>query len=169
MRYGLVACGGGFVLLAVIFTLQNRQDIDSEELARRCATSRPAWNGYQEDIKEIGARPVAAWHGRPASARVSHPAIWVSFELTPPWSMWRAALPILLKTPEGAVLQSVRSERDGPIRRYYFELPPDAGITTPPWLEVQYPHTRMRILLSEDGRWEAPSTASLPENDVSTP
>jgi len=151
-----VACGVAlFVALVLLFTIINSHELTSEELIRRCILSDPAWNGYQEDIKEIGARPVAQWHGEPVALEVLQDGVRLTMRLEAPWDGWEAALPVLLKDPEEHVHRDVRSERDGNLRIYHFSAIPGAGTSAPPWLEIQYPHTKRRIHLDPSGHWQA--------------
>lgn len=124
------------------------------ELVRRCKASQPAWNGYQEDIKEIGARAVARWHGAPVSAKVMPDAVEITFRLEAPWDAWEAAVPVLLRDPEGRVMRDTGDRRDGAQRVYQFDRSALSGESAPPWLEIQYPHTRRRLFFT-DGHWSA--------------
>lgn len=141
-------------LIAVIAAV-NAQDPDPAMLAERCRTSQPAWNGYQEDIKEIGARPVARWHGRPLSLTCLPGEVRVVFFLESPWDAWECALPVLLKDPEGRVARNDADERDGAQRTYIFKRPEASAEPTPPWLEIQYPHVKQRLFLDAKGEWHA--------------
>ena len=142
-------------LVAVVATLTSR-DPSGAELSRRCEASQPAWNGYQEDIKEIGARQVARWHGGPLSLTVKPGEVRLTMALKPPWDVCEAALPILLKDPEGRVARNDADEINGPNRIYIFNRATSAGEPLPPWLEIQYPHTKRRLFLDADGAWNAP-------------
>ncbi|MCF6285408.1 MAG: hypothetical protein L3K26_09490 [Candidatus Hydrogenedentes bacterium] len=154
-RFALTLTGVLFLFLVAAFTLLNSRELASDELARRCAASRPAWNGYQEDVKEIGTRPVAQWRGHPTALTLSGGTVHLVFELGAPWDAWDAVLPVLLKTPEGQVLQNVRHERNGSSRTYVFFLSSASETPVPPWLEIQYPHTRQRLYLNAHGAWQA--------------
>lgn len=146
---GLLLAG----LVAVIATV-TAQDPPVAELVRRCKAAQPAWNGYQEDIKEIGARPVAQWHGAPIFAVVKPGAVEIIFQLTPPWDAWEAAVPVLLRDPEGRVMRDTGDHRDGALRVYQFDRSAMVDEPAPPWLEIQFPHTRRKLFLT-DGHWSA--------------
>jgi len=145
-------------LIAVIAAV-NAQDPDPAVLAQRCRASQPAWNGYQEDIKEIGARPVARWHGEPISLICRTGEVRLVFALESPWDAWECALPMLLKDPEGRVTRNDADERDGARRVYVFKRPETSTEPAPPWLEIQYPHVKRRIFLDAKGEWHAPAAA----------
>lgn len=141
-------------LIAVIAVV-NAQDPDPAVLAERCRASQPAWNGYQEDIKEIGARPVARWHGEPLSLAVAPGEVRLVFKLASPWDAWECALPVLLKDPEGRIARNDSDEREGPQRTYIFKRPEASAEPTPPWMEIQYPHVKQRLYLDAKGEWHA--------------
>lgn len=130
-----------------------------EELVRRCAASQPAWNGYQEDIKEIGAGPVARWQGRPLALSVVGKTIRLTMALESPWADWEAALPLLLKTPEGQVFRNAGYEHQPEGCVYLFETTTDHTTILPPWVDIQYPHTRKRLHLDGVGHWRAPEAS----------
>lgn len=154
----LIAIALTVALIALIATV-NAQDPSQAELVKRCRASQPAWNGYQEDIKEIGARPVARWQGTPVSMSVTSSEVRLTMKLAPPWDNWDCALPILIKDPEARVLRNDRDERQGDLRVYLFNLQAMAGEPMPPWLEIQFPHTRQRLFLDADGNWHNPDDA----------
>lgn len=146
-------------LVAVIAAV-NAQDPSPADLVLRCRASQPAWNGYQEDVKEIGARPVARWHGEPVSLTFKPGEVRLTMALSPPWDAWEAALPVLLKDPEGRVVRNDFDEREGALRVYVFKRPETAADPRPPWLEIQFPHTRQRLYLGTDGTWRRPADSS---------
>ncbi len=146
-----------FALVAVVATVTST-DLSDAELLKRCRASQPAWNGYQEDIKEIGARQVARWHGKPVALNVSPDAVRLSMAVSPPWDAFEAAIPVLLKDPEGRVARDDGDEREGTLRVYRFDRPAAAGEPVPPWIEIQYPHTKQRIFLDSKGAWQSPET-----------
>lgn len=155
MRVAAAVCAALFALLVGVLAFLNARELPPEELVRRCNACHPAWNGYQEDIKVIGARPVARWRGTPVALEVAPDAIRLTMALDPPWDAWDAALPLLVRDPEGQVHRNTGAERAGPLRIYQFPAPPDAALSPPPWLEIQYPHTKRRIHLSPAGTWRA--------------
>ncbi len=164
-RYVLTFFGLAFFLLVAVIATTTQQEISPDALLQRCEVSQPAWNGYQEDIKEIGAGPVAQWHGYPTDLRVSGNTVHLTFHLEAPWRDWEAALPILIENPEGHVIQTERNERQGEARVYVATLPPEDSVTSPPWLEIQYPHTRERIFLDETGAWTRSPESTVPPED----
>lgn len=155
MRIAAAAGAMLFAALVALFTIINAQDISQEELARRCNTSSPAWNGYQEDIKAIGARSVAKWRGEPVAAEATSDGVRVSMALQPPWDEWPAALPLLLKDPLGETHRNVEAVKKDGLRVYLFPPIPGTGQSPPPWVELQYPHTKQRLHLNAGGKWRA--------------
>ena len=155
MRIAGIVCAALFLALVGVFTVLNMRELPPEELTRRCDASNPAWNGYQEDIKEIGARPVARWHGEPVALEVLPDQVRLTLLLAPPWDTWDAALPLLVQDPEGQVHRNTRTERDGARRVYIFPPVASAPLSPPPWVEIQYPHTKRRIHLDVEGKWRA--------------
>lgn len=145
------------VALVSVIAAVNAQDPSPADLALRCRASQPAWNGYQEDVKEIGARPVARWHGEPVSLTVKDGEVRLTMALSPPWDAWEAALPVLLKDPEGRVVRNDSDQREGSLRVYVFNRPETAGDPKPPWLEIQFPHTKQRLYLDAEGTWRRAS------------
>ena len=67
----------------------------------------------------------------------------------------QAALPLLLKDPEGHVYRNTDSARDDAGRVYHFPPIPGTDLSFPPWVELQYPHVKRRIHLDAQGRWRA--------------
>ena len=161
LHSALILAGLFFLLLIAVFTLRNSSVLAPAELARRCAESRPAWNGYQEDIKEIGARPVARWHGWPSRLTLSGATVRLVFELEPPWDNWNAALPVLLKTPDGQTFRNEGFVRDGTTCIYTFQLLADSDVSRPPWLEIQYPHIKQRLYLNAEGAWHGEPSGAI--------
>jgi hypothetical protein len=155
----LVATATAVLLVAVVAVLAavNAQDPSPGVLAERCRACQPAWNGYQEDIKEIGARPVARWHGQPVSLSYLPGEVRLTMALQPPWDTAEAALPVLLKDPEGRVMRDDVNEISGSYRVYRFLRPASEKEPVPPWLEIQYPHTKQRLFLDVQGDWHAPA------------
>ncbi len=161
MRYIALLAGFIGLLFVVVAYLAGGQTLSPEELLRRCAASQPAWNGYQEDIKEIGAGPVAQWQGRPVSLRVAGKTVYLTVALEAPWAEWEAALPLLMKTPEGQVYRQVRYRHEAGECVYEFDALSTDVSTLPPWLDIQYPHTRKRLYLDGAGRWHAAETSAI--------
>ncbi|MBI1318040.1 MAG: hypothetical protein GC168_03690 [Candidatus Hydrogenedens sp.] len=146
---GLLIIGGIVGVIAVA----GRPDIPLDELVRRCAQSTPTWDSYQEDIKgQIGAAPVAEWHGEPVWARHEGAVIEVAFSVSPPWNDYPCSLPMLLRDPFGEVHLARQAENLDGVFVYRFELRsnPDAGL---PWVEIHYPHQERRLSLRSDGTW----------------
>lgn len=158
MRVAAAAGAVLFVAAVLFFTLLNARPIAQEDLFARCAASQPAWNGYQEDIKEIGARPVAQWHGAPLSLEVSAGEVRLIMSLDPPWDAWEAALPLLIRDPEGHVHRDRATTREGAQRVYHFPPIVENSDPLPPWIEIQYPHTKRRLFLDAAGAWHANET-----------
>jgi hypothetical protein len=75
--------------------------------------------------------------------------------LEPPWDAFEAAIPVMLKDPEGRVMRNDANEIDGANRVYIFTRKESADEPAPPWLEIQYPHTKRRLFLDADGTWNA--------------
>lgn len=124
-------------------------------LAERVEKSRPAWESYQEDIKgQIGAGPVAEWEGTPSRLWIDGERIFLAFALKGPWAARDLGMPVLLRDPSGRVQIGVRADRKGSTICYVFDRPKLEGIPT--WLEVKYPHTERRLVLSNRGEWLAP-------------
>jgi hypothetical protein len=144
-----------FLVLVAVVAKVTSTDLSDAELVKRCQASQPAWNGYQEDIKEIGARPVSRWHGRPISLSVKPGEVRLTMALEPPWDAFEAAIPVMLKDPEGRVMRNDANEIDGANRVYIFTRKESADEPAPPWLEIQYPHTKRRLFLDADGTWNA--------------
>ena len=158
VRITLVLVGMLLLVAVVWVAAMSGSEIPPDELAQRCVASDPAWNGYQEDIKEIGARPVAQWHGAPIALRIDGVEVHVDMALESPWNRGPAALPILLKTPEGHVFRDSRWHREGEVCTYAFAVFPDTDTPMPPWLDIQYPHTKKRIHLDFQGQWQVPAS-----------
>jgi hypothetical protein len=145
---GLVVLVLGAVLLSL--TWVNAQGVSEEEIARRCAESSPHWDNYQEDIKGmIGAKPAAEWHGEPRSAQVEDRTLRVEFALTGSWATRPSAIPLLIKDPAGTIAVARGATKDG---RSVYEAPVSPSA---PWVEVQYPHHRVRLNFDASGRWSA--------------
>lgn len=155
MRYFLAAGAACFVALAAFFTILNMRELPPGELARRCAACAPAWDGYQEEIKAIGARPVARWRGEPVWMAAGPGGVRLAMSLSPPWDAYEAALPLLLREPGGQVFRNSGVEAEGPFRVYVFPPVTEPGAPDPVWLEIQYPHVKRRLHLDGDGRWRA--------------
>lgn len=145
----LAAAGG---LLLPVLAWIGAEGPTGEEIARRCAESRPRWQSYQEDIKGgVGARLVAEWRGEIDSVRAAGDGVTVSFRLLPPWDSRDAALPVLLRLPSGEELLQKGTRREGGLRHYLFDLPEKSA--PPPWVEVHYPHRERRVALDAAGAW----------------
>ena len=150
-----------FAALFGFFYILNSRGVSPEELARRCAGARPAWQSYQEDLKgQIGAAPVAAWRGHPVEARFTDTEILVLFALEGKWVDYAAALPVLLRTPSGDVLTGVAEDKAGARRTYRFAMEEDSGRAA--WIQLRYPHASKRILPDAGGVWRRPQPAPAP-------
>lgn len=114
--------------------------------------SRPAWENYQEDIKsQIGAGPVAEWVGRPVEVRCERNTMSATFQLEGPWARRDTAIPVLLRDPQGRIHTNMQAKRhDGQVT-YLFGLPESAAPF--PWVELRFPHTGRRVVLSGKGLW----------------
>ncbi len=155
-RLGLAALlfGVAVLLFAAVVAWLAAPEISPEELLRRCEACKPEWLSYQEDIKgQIGARPVALWRGEPVSVRRTGSGWEVAFALSPPWSEYGAAVPVLLRDSLGGELIPESSRMEDGLRVYRYKSPPDAG---GPWVELHYPHTERRIVLDAAGAWNRP-------------
>ncbi|MFM1919891.1 MAG: hypothetical protein RLZZ303_1525 [Candidatus Hydrogenedentota bacterium] len=154
----LLAAGVVVLVLGMILALfawGGSMAIPEQELARRCAESTPQWDNYQEDIKaQVGARPVAEWSGIPVAASYALGMLRLQFRVEGPWANREAAIPLLIKEPGGSVLTGHgRGDRQGSAS-YTIPLP-HAGESLP-WVEVQYPHHRLRMTLDAKGTWQSP-------------
>lgn len=156
MRIAVLIAALLFLVLVAVVATVTSTDLSDAELVKRCQASQPAWNGYQEDVKEIGARPVARWHGRPLALSVKSGEVRLTMALEAPWDAFEAAIPILLKDPEGRVARNDADEMDGANRIYIFTRKDSADEPAPPWLEIHYPHTKQRLFLNAGGEWHAP-------------
>ncbi len=147
----------GFVVAVLLAGCE--QGPSDGELAARIAKSRPAWESYQEDIKgQVGAGPVAQWDGTPSRLWFDKDAVFVAFAMKGYWATRDGGVPVLLRDPSGRVQRDLRSDRNGSMIRYTFERPKLDGM--PAWLEIKYPHMERRLVLSEQGEWQASATAN---------
>lgn len=132
--------------------------LSTRELAARVEKSHPAWEDYQEDIKgQIGAAPVAEWEGTPIRLWFEKDRVFLAFALEGPWATRDVGIPVLLRDPSGRVQRDTHAQRIGSEIRYSFERPNLEAL--PAWLEIKYPHTERRLVLSERGEWQAPGAA----------
>ena len=88
--------------------------------------------------------------------RIDGTDVHLDIALDDPWNRGPAALPILLKTPEGHVFRDSQWRRDGELCIYTFAVFSDGNASLPPWVDIQYPHTKKRIHLDLQGQWQAP-------------
>ena len=131
-------------------------EVSREELAGRVQRSTPRWANYQEDLKgQLGSTPVARWKGRPIRARAGGAELSVVFEVTGAWASYDFALPVLLKDHLGAVYRNSSASRTGSEVEYLFRMRDHVQGTTPPWVEIAYPHNFQRLAFSDDGTWSA--------------
>jgi len=144
----------GFGVLAVVIApmvLFSGGAVPAHVLAARCEASEPRWNSYQEDIKgQIGARPVAEWQGDLVAAELRDEVLTLDFALEEPWHSLPAAIPVLLRLPDGSVLLPQASREEGGLRRYSYRLDENTATS---WVEVQYPHQRDRLIFDSAGQW----------------
>jgi len=152
-RAGFAAATLAFAGLVALVAYVKAQGIPPAELARRCAACRPTWQSYEEEIKTIGAAPVAAWQGEPVHLERTRGAVRLRFRLSGPWIDYEAALPVLLRDPLGSVYCSAVAEGSGAERTYVFELSKASATVALPWIEVRYPHTETRLPLDAAGNW----------------
>ncbi|HPK00105.1 MAG TPA: hypothetical protein PKW60_11510 [Candidatus Hydrogenedentes bacterium] len=142
----------GVVVLVMI--LSAKGPMSSEELARRVMKCEPSWSNYDEDLKaQIGAAPVAEWKGEPAEARWEAGELRVSFAMLGVWAGRDAAIPVLVKLPNGETHRNEAAAWEDGRLVYQFTTSLQA---TPQWVIVRYPfYGERRLVLSEDGRWES--------------
>ncbi|MCX5758735.1 MAG: hypothetical protein NTU83_09580 [Candidatus Hydrogenedentes bacterium] len=141
-----------FGLVAVALLAGCEQGLSDRELAARIEKSRPAWESYQEDIKgQIGAGPVAEWDGTPSRLWFDRDAVFFTFAMRGPWAARDMGVPVLLRDPSGRVQRDLRADRNGLMVCYTFERPKLDALPT--WLEIRYPHTERRLVLSARGEW----------------
>jgi len=130
-----------------------------EELKQRVAVSLDKfdWNDYSENLKGlIGAGPVAEWTGKPVDARIDGSVVTIRFRVEGPWKSRTFGIPIMIREPRGAVFTSGDMRQVDGLAIYQFRLT-DGASSMPPWLELQYPHGRVRLAFRQDGTWEAVS------------
>ena len=143
-----------FLCLVAFFFVLNLHDIPASELARRFGAAAPGWASYAEDIKaQVGARPVAIWQGRPIRAEMAREGLSVTFALSPPWSDYSCALPVLVRLPSGWTCRDHEAVVDPPGCTYHFGGFPENMASPPPWIEIRYPHGEKRLPLDAGGRW----------------
>ncbi len=157
--YALIGGGALFLGVVALLTWLNAQGVPPEELARRCEASSPQWKSYQEDIKgQVGAAPVAQWHGEPVYVHQKGNTVEVAFQIMPPWGTSVAAIPVMLRDPLGHEYISGQAKRKDGLRWYHFSLEsPHMSIL--PWVEIHYPHQERRVALDSDGSWRSDTTA----------
>ena len=147
----------GLTLLVLLIAFIRTPELSPEILMDRCATARPEWTSYAEDIKGmIGAGPVAQWRGDLHQAVRAGRELRLNFRLAPPWAEYTAAIPILLRDPQGQVHYPREVKGDNAERTYLYRLPPESTEALP-WIEVHYPGVERRISFDREGRWRAAS------------
>lgn len=153
MRLVFAACVVGvFGFLIAFYAAINRASIDPVEIAERCANAHPVWQNYQEDVKgQVGASATATWSGTPVALELEGEVAHLTMRLQSPWAEYACAMPILLRDPLGHTVQNEEVSGPGSDRVYTFRLP---AATTPPWIEIHYPHQERRLPLT-NGRWHA--------------
>ena len=96
---------------------------------------------------------MATWEGYPVGVSMSGEDVSVTFALMEPWAGYEAAMPILLRGPDGVVYRADAVVREGKLRRYSFSVVGRSKVGFHPWVEVHYPHTEQRIALDAMGSW----------------
>jgi hypothetical protein len=144
--------------LTAFFAFQNARQPTDDELARRIASCAFTWQNYQEDIKTISSALAAQWRGAPNLVVRDRAQVHVTFLIEGPWADRNVAIPVLLREERGGVYQSGAAECDSGSAVYTFELSGWDATAPLPWIELQYPHGRRRIVLSPSGRWRAEET-----------
>lgn len=155
LAIGLIAILG--LAAAYVRYLSDAEDrLDPGDLHRRTALSNPEWANYQEDIKaQIGAAPVAQWHGRPIAVRRDGVIINVTFRLEGPWAERSIVIPVLIRDPFGNERRHQGYDLRLPEVVYTFQLDQDAAQAPVPWIIVKYPHHEDRLTLDRYGEWRA--------------
>ncbi len=144
------------LLGCMVYMLRGSLDVSPKELAKRCARSAPAWQNYPEDIKaQIGATPVAQWHGELVSVSRANATIQIAFNVTGAWRHRAMAIPVLLREPHGGIHCSKQIRHLNEQTVYLFELPHEMRQAALTWLEVRFPHGTKRIVLASDGSWQS--------------
>jgi len=145
-----VAATLGFLI--TFYAAVNSAGVDPVEIAQRCATARPVWQNYQEDVKgQVGASATATWHGQPIRFELDGSTARLTMRLEGPWVDYPCAMPILLRDPLGHTAQNEEATGPGAERVYTFHLP---AATNPPWVEIHFPHQERRLPLT-GGQWRA--------------
>jgi len=153
VRIGLsMALVAALGFLIAFYAAVNRASVDPVEIAARCATAKPVWQNYQEDVKgQVGASATATWRGRPVRLETEGNTARLTMHVEPPWSDYDAAMPILLRDPLGHTVQNDPTATGRVERVYTFQLP---GVAGAPWVEIHYPHQERRLPLTS-GQWQA--------------
>ena len=145
----------GVVAVALVTWWEANQAPDLNVLAARCASSEPSWSNYDEDLKgSLGARPFAAWEGRPVSASMREGNLVLMVSMEAPWSEYDFGLPLLIRDHLGHIIPG-RPEAGvtEATRLYVFPLAAHGVDSAPPWITLLYPRHEMRITLDAEGRW----------------
>lgn len=154
-RFVFGTLGAGLALLVILIAFIRSPADSPERLDETCAKATPGWSSYTEDIKGmIGAGPVAQWRGELLHADRTGSEVRLTFRLSPPWAAYTAALPILLRDPQGLVYYPDENKINGQDRTYFYRLPPESAIALP-WVEVRYPGVEKRLLFDREGHWRA--------------
>lgn len=142
------------VIVATFASLrQVGDDIPVEEIQTRIDESNPDWANYHEDLKaQIGATPVAKWHGLPVSAKLADGSLHITFTLEGYWIENQLVIPLLIRDNLGHVTSETGATLDGTAITYTFSVSQDPP---PPWVELQYPHATRRIAFDTNGAWSS--------------
>lgn len=126
------------------------------DLSARAESSQPAWQSYQEDVKsQMGAGPIAEWRGEPVEAIQQALSVRVTFAIHGPWAARAAAVPVMMRDPQGRVYRSTATEKNGDRLTYGFPIEGASSGGTFPWVEVKFPNGSKRLVLDEQGTWQA--------------
>lgn len=155
LRRALAGTAALFLCGVALFAWRTQPPLpDPAELAERCASSRPDWNSYLEDLKrDLGTAATAAWRGRPVAAAWDAAGASVTFEIYGPWAEYDFGAPVLMRDPYGGARRDTEFARTGSRAVYRFPPPEMAPGGAAAWLEVQYPDGLRRLMLDADGAW----------------
>lgn len=154
MRRAAAAAVGLFALITAYVALVPAPEITPDQVRARALAAAPDWFRYDEDIKgQIGAAPVAAWHGAPEWVRIGPGGAEIAFTVTGAWRDYGAPLPILARDPFGKVHLANAGRWEDDLFVYRLPELADAGI---PWIELRYRRHETRVQIGTDGYGTAP-------------